>query len=71
MPLWDYRCPSCKEQKNDLLRKYADIVVCKCGEEMKKLVNVTPAWMFKQPQGTDKGRLMQVAKWKDKRLKNK
>ena len=68
MPIWDYECPICSKEQEDLLRNYDDVVLCECGEEMVKLP-CTPAWMFKQHHGTDKGRLIQTSN--HKRFKSK
>ncbi len=70
MPVFDYACPKCKKEQHNLLKKFTDVVNCWCGYQMIKIIS-SPAWHFKQPGGTDKGRLMQIAKWKDKRLRNK
>ena len=61
MPIFDFKCPTCDEVREGELRKYDEVIVCKCGVEMVHVIS-TPAFMFKQHGGTDKGRLMQIAK---------
>jgi hypothetical protein len=40
MPIYDYRCPKCGEEKIDVYAKYEDVRLCdKCKEQMVKNCN--------------------------------
>ena len=62
MPIFDLRCNECDEVMEDVLLKHnADTPQCKCGGDTARLIS-TPSFMFAQHGGTDKGRVMQIAK---------
>ena len=65
MPIFDYECTHCEESHPDILvKRYDSPTSCpKCGNEMKRLMS-RPAFKFAQHGGTDRGRLISIAKRK-------
>lgn len=67
MPIYDTRCNDCGAEKDVLVRSWeAELPTCECGGSTSRLIS-TPSFMFAQPAGTDKGRLMQINPRKTKR----
>lgn len=68
MPIYDLLCKRCEQiEENVLVKSFDTVTHCKeCGTEMKRLLS-TPSFMFSEPRGTDKGRVMQINPKKAKR----